>query len=159
MIPTIRRAPVVLMAGLMFLIIPSLAVQADEIDDMVMGLNNTLVKQDWSGFGDKFREYSSYESRYQDTDFVALGKRATTAITNFSTVGTYLSHSVIQKDLCGDRLARVVSVFFSSEGQYFLTYWFFRPQEKWALAKFNGKGEGHAGPFVTKLEEVLKVSC
>ncbi|MBE7638682.1 hypothetical protein GUA87_17635 [Sneathiella sp. P13V-1] len=133
-------------------------VQADEIDDMVAVLNQKVMDQDAEGFGDSYAEFAK-DARYKDYDYEKGGKQARSIITAMNPLGKPLSHSVVKKRSCGDRMEQVLTVFFAEQGQYVAEYWFFRAQEKWSLSAVNLKGEGSAAEFVKKLKGAMLQIC
>lgn len=61
--------------------------------------------------------------------------------------------------MCGEKIARVVTVVFASEGQYAVDYWFFKVKDDWALTALDAKGEGNTLSFIGKLTEIIKNTC
>ncbi len=149
------RFGVVLAAVSLFIATPVFAETAEEIADE---LNETFFQYNWEEFGNKVGDYFSRDKRFE-TDFVALGKKAALSAKSIEAMGSYVSHTVVRTDVCGDRLKRIVTVVFAEDGQYYVSYWFTKAEAVWSLSNFSFNGQGSTAKFFEKLSEQLKISC
>ncbi|WP_169568101.1 hypothetical protein [Sneathiella limimaris] len=138
---------------------PFTSLYADEVDEMVKILNEEVRKGNADEFAKKIAETSKDEDRFSEFNYVKFGKQAGDFIDAIKIYGDYVSHDSLKKRECGERIARVVSVFFMTEGHVAIDYWFFKPVDKWVLSSFNVKGQAGATSFIQKLSEISSTSC
>jgi len=126
---------------------------------MVEELNTAIRNQDRSKFSAAMQKDLSYDQRYSDDEVKRAGKAGANIFPSLKIYGPYISHSVIRKEQCGNKIARVLSVFFAEDGQYVVEYWFLKVRDDWALATFSLKGEGGTEKFIKQLGAYLQVKC
>jgi len=138
---------------------PILSAQGDEVDEIVEVLNEELRKGDHSGFAKKFMNSARNDRRFEGVDYNALEKKTVVVLGSADVFGEYISDTIVRKEYCGNRIARVISTFFGNEGQYVIEYWFFKTEEKWGATSFDLHGASNTGDFLNKLKKILAVSC
>ncbi len=151
-----KKGIVVLFA---LLLTVSSSVHAKSPEEMAGDLNESLYNYDWDQFGKKIGEYLSKDKRFGNQDFGKIGKQAADSVKGFEAFGPYVSHTIVRNDACGERLKRMVIVVFARDAQYFITYWFSKPKEMWALSKFSTNGQSNTGKFFEKLDSQLSIRC
>ena len=97
--------------------------------------------------------------RFEDANYSKVGKTAASILTSMAILGDYVSHDVVKKSVCGQKIARVVTVVFANEGQYEVDCWVFKVKDDWALTTLHSKGEGNTLTFIGKLTEMIKSTC
>ena len=149
----------ILFLSFLFFANPIVTVHADEIDNMVEALNKEFRENDDDGFAAKFTEYSTDSNRFSSTDYVDLGKKSGAFVSRVLVFGDYLSHSNLKRRWCGDRIVKIISVFFATEGQYAISYLFLKPKDSWRLASFDMEGQSGPKAFMDKLSKMTENSC
>lgn len=139
--------------------IPSFSASADEVDNIVNALNEELSSRDYSGFAEAFAESVKRDKRFGKVNFDALENNTKKTVKTLDVYGDYVSHSVMKKEYCGDRIARVISVFFSEDGQFAINYWFMKSGKEWAATTFGMHGESNTGTFFKEISKYLAISC
>jgi len=138
---------------------PILSAQADEIDTMVSALNEEVSKEDYTKFAEVFVEFAKRDARYGPAELDAVSNQVRSALAVSDVYGSYVSHSIVRKEFCGDRIARVIAVFFAERGQFVLNYWFVKSNKEWATSTFNLKGHGNSSKFFKGFSEILAATC
>lgn len=133
--------------------------KADQIDAMVEELNSVVSEQDVEKFAQTYANFSKLEQRFKTYDHKAGGRDAATFLKKVEIFGDYVSHAIVKKQFCGERIARVITVFFAESGQYAFDYWFFKPRDIWVLTSFKAKGQGGTQAFIDDLSKLSSRGC
>ena len=67
--------------------------------------------------------------------------------------GTIISHDILTKQLCKDKIARVTWLAFAEDGQFFFSFNFFNVDGNWSIATINTAGQSGFEDFLDSLEE------